>query len=80
MNSEKAEKAKVSAQIKHVPKDAQVIMSILKELNIQEYEPRVVNQLLEFTFRKYRSCITAYFSINTKYVYCFGRVCDLHTG
>nr|1TAF_A Chain A, TFIID TBP ASSOCIATED FACTOR 42 [Drosophila melanogaster] len=33
------------------PKDAQVIMSILKELNVQEYEPRVVNQLLEFTFR-----------------------------
>lgn len=53
MSSEKAEKAKISAQIKHVPKDAQVIMSILKELNIQEYEPRVVNQMLEFTFRKY---------------------------
>ncbi|ALC47081.1 e-y-1 [Drosophila busckii] len=53
---EKAEKAKISAQIKHVPKDAQVIMSILKELNIQEYEPRVVNQLLEFTFR-YVTCI-----------------------
>ncbi|XP_030572060.1 transcription initiation factor TFIID subunit 9 [Drosophila novamexicana] len=56
MSSEKAEKAKVSAQIKHVPKDAQVIMSILKELNIQEYEPRVVNQMLEFTFR-YVTCI-----------------------
>ncbi|XP_034115684.1 transcription initiation factor TFIID subunit 9 [Drosophila sulfurigaster albostrigata] len=56
MSGEKAEKAKVSAQIKHVPKDAQVIMSILKELNIQEYEPRVVNQMLEFTFR-YVTCI-----------------------
>lgn len=52
MSSEKADKAKISAQIKHVPKDAQVIMSILKELNIHEYEPRVVNQMLEFTFRK----------------------------
>ncbi|KAH8289680.1 hypothetical protein KR054_009083 [Drosophila jambulina] len=56
MSGEKAEKAKISAQIKHVPKDAQVIMSILKELNIQEYEPRVVNQMLEFTFR-YVTCI-----------------------
>ncbi|EDW55947.1 transcription initiation factor TFIID subunit 9 [Drosophila sechellia] len=56
MSSEKSDKAKISAQIKHVPKDAQVIMSILKELNIQEYEPRVVNQLLEFTFR-YVTCI-----------------------
>ncbi|XP_017140827.1 transcription initiation factor TFIID subunit 9 [Drosophila miranda] len=54
--AEKAEKAKINAQIKHVPKDAQVIMSILKELNVQEYEPRVVNQLLEFTFR-YVTCI-----------------------
>ncbi|XP_030374015.1 transcription initiation factor TFIID subunit 9 [Scaptodrosophila lebanonensis] len=56
MSGEKAEKAKISTQIKHVPKDAQVIMSILKEMNIQEYEPRVVNQLLEFTFR-YVTCI-----------------------
>ncbi|EDW82086.1 uncharacterized protein Dwil_GK25325 [Drosophila willistoni] len=53
MNSEKS---KINAQVKHVPKDAQVIMSILKELNIQEYEPRVVNQMLEFTFR-YVTCI-----------------------
>ncbi|KAH8273074.1 hypothetical protein KR018_012337 [Drosophila ironensis] len=56
MSSDKAERAKISAQIKHVPKDAQVIMSILRELNIHEYEPRVVNQLLEFTFR-YVTCI-----------------------
>lgn len=39
---------------KHIPKDAQVIMSIMKELGISEYEPRVINQLLEFTYRKYR--------------------------
>ncbi|BFG02108.1 transcription initiation factor TFIID subunit 9 [Drosophila madeirensis] len=56
MASEKSEKAKINAQIKHVPKDAQVIMSILKEQNIHDYEPRVVNQLLEFTFR-YVTCI-----------------------
>lgn len=39
--------------VKHIPKDAQVIMSILKELGISEYEPRVINQLLEFTYRKF---------------------------
>lgn len=39
--------------VKHIPKDAQVIMSILKELNVTEYEPRVINQLLEFTYRTY---------------------------
>lgn len=50
---EKLEKTKINTQVKHVPKDAQVIMSILKDLGIQEYEPRVINQLLEFTYRKF---------------------------
>ncbi|CAH2092558.1 unnamed protein product [Euphydryas editha] len=45
------DKAKVNTQMKHLPKDAQVIMSIMKEVGITEYEPRVVNQLLEFTYR-----------------------------
>nr|XP_026501008.1 transcription initiation factor TFIID subunit 9 [Vanessa tameamea] len=45
------DKSKVSTQMKHIPKDAQVIMSIMKEVGIAEYEPRVVNQLLEFTYR-----------------------------
>uniref|UniRef100_A0A1B6D6I3 Transcription initiation factor TFIID subunit 9 n=1 Tax=Clastoptera arizonana TaxID=38151 RepID=A0A1B6D6I3_9HEMI len=45
-----------SAPVKQIPKDAQVIMSILKELGINDYEPRVVNQLLEFTYR-YVTCI-----------------------
>ncbi|XP_065354327.1 transcription initiation factor TFIID subunit 9 [Calliphora vicina] len=53
---EKLEKTKINTQVKHVPKDAQVIMSILKDLGIQEYEPRVINQLLEFTYR-YVTCI-----------------------
>lgn len=47
---EKLDKPKTNSSIKHIPKDAQVIMSILKELNITEYEPRVINQLLEFTY------------------------------
>lgn len=41
-----------SNSVKHIPKDAQVIMSILKDLNVTEYEPRVINQLLEFTYSK----------------------------
>lgn len=32
-------------------KDAQVIDAILKELSINDYEPRVVHQLMEFTNR-----------------------------
>ncbi|KAF4527223.1 hypothetical protein B566_EDAN010552 [Ephemera danica] len=34
-----------------LPKDAQVIVSMLKEAGINDFEPRVVNQLLEFTYR-----------------------------
>lgn len=51
---EKYDKPKTNNSVKHIPKDAQVIMSILKELNITEYEPRVINQLLEFTYSKCR--------------------------
>ncbi|XP_055609081.1 transcription initiation factor TFIID subunit 9 isoform X2 [Uranotaenia lowii] len=53
---EKTEKMKLASQVKHIPKDAQVIMSILKELGVTDYEPRVINQLLEFTYR-YVTCI-----------------------
>ncbi|XP_022123722.1 transcription initiation factor TFIID subunit 9 [Pieris rapae] len=45
------DKAKGNTQTKHIPKDAHVIMSIMKEVGITDYEPRVVNQLLEFTYR-----------------------------
>lgn len=45
------DKSKSNVQTKHLPKDAQVIMSIMKEVGITDYEPRVVNQLLEFTYR-----------------------------
>uniref|UniRef100_A0A1B6I248 Transcription initiation factor TFIID subunit 9 n=1 Tax=Homalodisca liturata TaxID=320908 RepID=A0A1B6I248_9HEMI len=40
-----------AVQQKQLPKDALVITSILKELGINDYEPRVINQLLEFTYR-----------------------------
>lgn len=33
-------------------KDAQTMMAVLKDMGIEEFEPRVVNQLLEFSYRK----------------------------
>ena len=36
---------------KSTPKDAQVIAAILRDMGITEYEPRVINQLLEFCYR-----------------------------
>lgn len=41
----KVEKEKV------LPKDAQVMISILKDMGINDFEPRVVNQMLEFSYR-----------------------------
>ncbi|XP_012692167.1 transcription initiation factor TFIID subunit 9 [Clupea harengus] len=39
------------ASPKTIPKDAQVMIQILKDMGITEYEPRVINQMLEFTYR-----------------------------
>ncbi|KAM6985861.1 transcription initiation factor TFIID subunit 9 [Aplochiton taeniatus] len=39
------------ASPKTIPKDAQVMMQILKDMGISDYEPRVINQMLEFTYR-----------------------------
>ena len=36
---------------KSMPKDGRVMVSILKDMGITEYEPRVINQLLEFSYR-----------------------------
>jgi len=36
---------------KSMPKDGRVMMAILKDMNITDYEPRVVEQLLEFVYR-----------------------------
>lgn len=47
-----AEKAKNMSHVKHIPKDAQVIMSIMKDMGITDYDSKVINQLLEFTYRK----------------------------
>ena len=35
-----------------VPKEAQVMSAILKDMGISDYEPGVVNQMLEFTYSK----------------------------
>ena len=35
---------------KAMPKDAQVMASILRDMGIMEWEPRVINQLLEFSY------------------------------
>ncbi|CAH1113329.1 unnamed protein product [Psylliodes chrysocephalus] len=39
------------AQSKHIPKDGQVIMSIMKEMGITDYEPKTIIQLTEFVYR-----------------------------
>ncbi|KAM4696724.1 transcription initiation factor TFIID subunit 9-like isoform 3-T3 [Rhinophrynus dorsalis] len=44
------EQAKMASP-KSAPKDAQVMAQILKDMGITEYEPRVINQMLEFTYR-----------------------------
>lgn len=38
-------------QSKHIPKDGQVILSIMKEMGITEYEPKILVQLTEFVYR-----------------------------
>ena len=43
-----------AAAAKSSPKDAQIMAAILKDMGVTEYEPRVVNQMLEFTYREYR--------------------------
>ncbi len=34
------------------PKDAAVMEAILKEMGVQEYDPNVVHQMLEFSYRE----------------------------
>ena len=34
------------------PKDVEVIKAILKDLNITDYEPRIINHLLDFSYSK----------------------------
>lgn len=41
---------------KSLPKDAQIIMSMLKQSQVHDYDPHVINQLLEFTYSKCILC------------------------
>lgn len=43
---------KMASPVKSSPRDAQVMGAILKEMGVTEYEPRVVNVMLEFVYRK----------------------------
>ncbi|KAL1502332.1 hypothetical protein ABEB36_007488 [Hypothenemus hampei] len=47
-----AEKDKTKQpQPKNVPKDGQVVLAIMKEMGITEYEPKTIVQLTEFVYR-----------------------------
>ncbi|RUS77185.1 hypothetical protein EGW08_015052 [Elysia chlorotica] len=41
----------MAAPLKSSPKDAQVMSAILKDMGVLESEPRLINQMLEFTYR-----------------------------
>jgi len=45
------EKSKLAQPPKNIPKDGQVIMAIMKEMGITEYEPKTIIQLTEFVYR-----------------------------
>ena len=49
------EQAEGTLPAKSTPKDALVMGAILKEMGISEYEPRVINQMLEYTYRESHS-------------------------
>jgi transcription initiation factor TFIID subunit 9B len=34
-------------------KDIQAMLSVLKDMGIEEYEPKVINQLLEFSYSNF---------------------------
>ena len=38
------------AASKSTPRDAQVMAAIMKDMGVSEYEPRVINQMLEFAY------------------------------
>lgn len=38
-------------QPKHIPKDGQVILAMMKEMGITDYEPKTIIQLTEFVYR-----------------------------
>ncbi|XP_049729280.1 transcription initiation factor TFIID subunit 9B isoform X2 [Elephas maximus indicus] len=49
-SSDSMESSKMATP-KNAPRDALVMAQILKDMGITDYEPRVINQMLEFAFR-----------------------------
>ncbi|XP_067668705.1 transcription initiation factor TFIID subunit 9B-like [Haliotis asinina] len=41
----------MAAPAKSSPRDAQVMAAVLKDMGVLDYEPRLINQMLEFTYR-----------------------------
>ena len=52
-----AEAHVISKDGKALPKDAQVISSIMKDMGHTDYDPKVVNQLMEFLYRYVTSVV-----------------------
>lgn len=50
--AENNESSEGNLPAKSTPKDALVMGAILKEMGINEYEPKVINQMLEYTYRE----------------------------
>ena len=44
--------AAVNTVSKSTPKEAQIMAAILKDMGVNEYEPRVINQMMEFSYRE----------------------------
>jgi len=52
MSSQETNSSDASSQpVKTTPKDALVMAAILKEMGVNEYEPRIINQMVEFAYR-----------------------------
>jgi len=45
--------AAMNAGSKSMPREAQIMAAILKDMGVNEYEPRVINQMMEFSYRKH---------------------------
>ena len=66
---EKVEKEKV------LPKDAQVMVAILKDMGINDFEPRVINQMLEFSYR-FAVCLSRHLA----FLMIPFKICHWHPG
>jgi len=45
--------AAVNTAGKSTPREAQIMAAILKDMGVNEYEPRVINQMMEFSYREH---------------------------